>query len=135
MYEITKTFEISAMHSLDLPYESKCSRNHGHNYLVTVYCASEDLNSKGMVVDFAVIEEKILDALDHRNLNDVEGLGFIYTPGDGSCIKYPKNTTAERIAYWIYEQIDKCYRVDVQESEGNVATYTDDTFALSYMKG
>ncbi|MCI8998821.1 MAG: hypothetical protein HFJ95_07500 [Muribaculaceae bacterium] len=36
----------------------------------------------------------------------------------------PFNPTAENIARWICEQIPHCYRVDVQESEGNTASYT-----------
>ena len=38
----------------------------------------------------------------------------------------PFNPTAENIARWICEQIPHCYRVDVQESEGNVASYETD---------
>ena len=30
------------------------------------------------------------------------------------------------MARWICEQIPNCYRVDVQESEGNLASYTID---------
>ena len=33
---------------------------------------------------------------------------------------------AENIAKWIYEQIVTCYKVTVQESEGNIATYEED---------
>ena len=38
----------------------------------------------------------------------------------------PFNPTAENIAKWVCEQIPNCYRVSVQESEGNVATYERD---------
>lgn len=93
---------------LDLSYESKCSNLHGHNWVVTVYCRSVELDENGMVVDFAHIKEKIHEQLDHKLINDVIDV----------------NPTAENIAKWIKEQIgEKCYRVDVQESEGNVATY------------
>jgi len=130
MFKIKKTFEISAEHSLRLPYPSKCSRNHGHNFLLTIYCASDGLDENGMVVDFTEIKKKILDILDHRNLNAIEGLGFV---GSVPCLfskAVRRNPTAERIAYWIYERIEKCYRVDVQESDGNVATYIDDTVRI-----
>jgi len=127
MFEIKKTFEISASHRLNLPYDSPCQRWHGHNYLVTICCRGErDVN--GMVVDFAEVKKKIKDALDHRCLNDVEGLGFdLVVDKNGKGWSITRNPTAENIAYWICMQIKKCYRVDVQESEGNVATYIEDT--------
>lgn len=104
MYRLKKRLEISAAHSLELDYESKCQNLHGHNWIITVYCKSEELNSNGMIVDFSQIKEAI--PLDHINLNEK--------------IKQP---TAENIAKWICERIPFCYRVDVQESEGNIATY------------
>lgn len=110
MYYIEKTFEISASHSLALSYESKCSRVHGHNWIVTVYCRSRELNEDGMVVDFSEVKRLVKCRLDHQNLNDV----------------LPFNPTAENIARWITEQIPTCYKARVQESEGNVAIYEAD---------
>ena len=55
MYYIEKTFEISASHSLTLSYESKCTRLHGHNWIVTVYCRSRELNADGMIVDDSAV--------------------------------------------------------------------------------
>lgn len=107
MYSVKKRMEISASHCLDLSYESKCKNIHGHNWIVTVYCRSEKLNQNGMVVDFTHIKEWIHGALDHQNLNEV--LGF--------------NPTAENIAKWICDNIEHCYKVAVQESEGNEVTY------------
>ena len=43
--------------------------------------------------------------------------------------KYPKVNyigNKEKIAKWICDQIPECYKVSVQESEGNTATYTTD---------
>ena len=37
MYEVIKTLEISAAHKLSLPYESKCTSLHGHNWYITVF--------------------------------------------------------------------------------------------------
>ena len=36
------------------------------------------------------------------------------------------NPTAENIARWCCDQITNCYRVDVQETTGNIATYEKD---------
>lgn len=102
--------EISAAHQLKLSYPSKCENLHGHNWIVTVYCRSKELNSDGMVVDFTQIKNVVNGQLDHKNLNEV--LSF--------------NPTAENMARWICDQIATCYKVEVQESEGNTAVYEKD---------
>ena len=110
MYKIQKRIEISACHHLNLSYESKCQNMHGHNWIITIYCKSKELNKDGMVIDFSHIKTKVQDKLDHKYLNDV----------------LPFNPTSENIAKWICEQIPLCYRVDVEESENNKATYEID---------
>jgi 6-pyruvoyltetrahydropterin/6-carboxytetrahydropterin synthase len=107
MYRVQKTMEVSACHSLQLGYESKCKGLHGHNWTIVLYCQAETLNSDGMVEDFTRIKQSIHDRLDHRHLNEV--LEF--------------NPTAENIARWCVEQVKTAYRCDVQESSGNIATY------------
>ena len=110
MYYVQKRLEISASHRLELDYASKCTNLHGHNWIVTVYCKAAELNKNGMVTDFTHIKEKIMGMLDHACLNDV----------------LPFNPTAENIACWICQNVDNCYRVDVRESEGNIASYEAD---------
>ena len=120
MYEVTKRMEIAGSHSLDLPYESKCSAIHGHNWIVKVTCRSRELTNYGMVIDFTLIKELIHLKLDHKFLNGV--LNF--------------NPTAENIAKWICDKINNyfedeamtatCSRVEVQESEGNTAVYEEE---------
>ena len=107
MYYVKKTLEISAAHRLDLSYESKCSRMHGHNWIVTVECRASELNADGMVTDFTHGKETVLSKLDHMVLNDV----------------LPFNPTAENIARWIVDNVPNAWRCSVQESEGNVAIY------------
>lgn len=110
MYYVTKRLEISASHRLELDYESKCTALHGHNWIVTVHCRARELNANGMVTDFTHIKQAVLDRMDHACLNDV----------------LPFNPTAENIARYICDLVPNCYRVDVQESEGNTASYEQD---------
>ena len=110
MFYIQKRMEISAAHRLNLSYESKCQNLHGHNWHVTIYCKAEELNQDGMVCDFTHIKKAIHEKLDHQYLNDI----------------FPFNPTAENMARWMCEQIPTCYKVSVQESDGNIATYEKD---------
>lgn len=110
MYTVIKRMEISAAHFLKLSYPSKCENFHGHNWIITVYCKSEELNSDGMVIDFSYIKKTVKSKLDHQNLNDI----------------LPFNPTAENIAKWICDQIPVCYKVEVCESESNTAVYEKD---------
>ena len=68
---------------------------------------ARELNEHGMVVDFSDIKRRVSDRLDHQVVNDILGC----------------NPTAENMARWCCEQVPNCYRVDVQETQGNVATY------------
>ena len=110
MYYVCKRLEISAAHSLMLSYDSKCESLHGHNRIVKIYCRSKRLNADGMVTDFTAIKKKISGALDHKNLNEI----------------LPFNPTAENIARWICDNVDNAYRVEVWESEMNMAAYEVD---------
>ena len=110
MFIVKKRMEIAGAHRLNLNYESKCANLHGHNWIVTVWSKSQTLDANGMVIDFTHIKREVQEKLDHKCLNDV----------------VPFNPTAENIAKWVCDQIPNCYRVSVQESEGNVATYERD---------
>lgn len=110
MYTVIKRLEISAAHQLSLSYDSKCCNLHGHNWIITVYCRSKELNADGMVTDFSWIKKVVKDQLDHKVINDV----------------LPLNPTAENIAYWVCSQVPHCFKVEVQESEGNIAIYEKD---------
>ena len=107
MYTVIKRLEISASHRLCLSYESKCTNLHGHNWIITIYCRAKELNEDGMVTDFSHIKRSITEALDHKNLNDV----------------LPFNPTAENIARWLCDRVPHCFKVEVQESEGNIAIF------------
>lgn len=122
MYKVSKRMEIAGAHKLNLDYNSKCKNLHGHNWIITVYCEATELNHNGMVVDFKKVKELVHGKLDHAYVNEV--LPDI-------------NPTAENIAKWACDEINNylstlnnlgdgnavCFKVTVQESEGNVADY------------
>ena len=116
MYKITKKLEVAGAHKLELPYESKCSNLHGHNWIITVELQSDKLTEYGMVMDFTHIKKLIHEPLDHSYINDV-------IPGI--------NPTAENIAKWIADRLTGefdgiyvvCTRVEVEESPNNTAIY------------
>ena len=114
IYCISKTMEISACHNLKLTYESKCTRKHGHNWEVTVYCATNKKNDDGMVIDFKHVKDRIHGYLDHGDLNEL----------------LPFNPTAENIAELIVNEIYCFYKAVVKESYGNVAMAMDDEFHI-----
>ena len=91
MYTVTKRMEVSGAHALRLPYESKCTRLHGHNWIIEVTCRREELDENGMVVDFHHIKD-VVKKLDHQNLNAILSM----------------NPTAENIAKWIHDQVPYC---------------------------
>ena len=108
MYYVKKGIEVSAAHQLKLNYESKCELLHGHNWNINIYLKSKELDENGMVMDFTIIKRKIMEKMDHKNLNEV----------------FDFNPTAENIAYWIKQELgEKCYRVEVEESKDNLAIY------------
>ena len=109
-FSISKRMEIAGSHQLSLDYDSKCRNIHGHNWIIVVYCGANHLNHNGMIIDFKHIKNLIHDRLDHRHIND---------------IITDMNPTAENMAAWILDGADGvCYKVTVQESEGNIACCT-----------
>ena len=71
---------------------------HGHNYEFEVYISAFVLRDDGFVLDFWELDKKIqpiIDDIDHRCLNDIEGL---------------ENPTAEIIARWLLKRIRQAIR-------------------------
>ena len=106
--------DVAGSHQLSLPYSSKCSRLHGHNWTITVFLASTEVNESGMVTDYSTIKKAIHGYLDHGNLNEL----------------LPFNPTAENIAAWVVTQFTNCYKCIVKESDGNIAQAYDDHFPI-----
>ena len=107
MFRVKKTMELSASHRISFAGGTQVEPLHGHNWKITVYCVAEELDADGMVVDFCDIEKRICGYLDHGDLNAL----------------LPFNPTTENLARWICEQIPQCYKVEVEESPGNEASY------------
>lgn len=112
MYFLTKRIEVSFAHKLSLTYGSKCTNLHGHNAIITIYCQAQELDENGMVTDFSHIKKLVQDKLDHQCLNDV----------------FDFNPTAENISRWIADNTPNCYKVTLQESEGNIGGYVKPGF-------
>jgi 6-pyruvoyltetrahydropterin/6-carboxytetrahydropterin synthase len=92
--ELYKEFTFEAAHLLpNVPEGHKCRRLHGHSFQVRVTVAGPVDPHTGWVMDFGTIKAgcaEVHDALDHRYLNDIEGL---------------ENPTSERVAEWIWNRL------------------------------
>ena len=92
--EIFREFTFEAAHRLpNVPEGHKCARLHGHSFAVTVHVTGPVEARTGWVMDFADVKDSfspLLDALDHRYLNEIEGL---------------ENPTSETLARWIWERL------------------------------
>lgn len=125
MYIVSKTTEIHAAHKLSLPYESKCVCLHGHSYKITVWCASNTLNSENMVLDYNVIKGAV-NRFDHTYLNDE-------IPSDWG------NTTTEMLCHYLAKSIPFTIKVEAWESSNNRCIYINEMHpefdTLKYMLG
>lgn len=92
--EIHREFGFESAHSLpNVPEGHKCARLHGHSFRVRVTVAGPVGDRTGWVMDFADLKAAVqptIDALDHRLLNDIDGL---------------ENPTSEMLARWIWDRI------------------------------
>lgn len=92
--DIFKQFTIEAAHRLPhVPAGHKCGRLHGHSFRIEIHVAGDPDPDTGWVMDYADIKATfapLFDQLDHRYLNEVEGL---------------ENPTSERLARWIWQRL------------------------------
>ncbi len=114
IYCISKKLDVAGSHQLKLSYDSKCSQLHGHNWMITVFLASTEVDENGMILDFTHVKKAIHGYLDHGNFNEL----------------LPFNPTAENIAAWVVNQFPQCYKAIVEESFGNVAQAYDENFPI-----
>lgn len=75
---IVKSMSFDAAHFLDHDPDARpYARLHGHSFTMEVVIEGEPQPETGWVVDFGEVDEalkELHDALDHRLLNEVEGL-------------------------------------------------------------
>lgn len=106
MHTIRKTIHMCYGHRL-MDYDGKCAHPHGHNGVVEVELAAEDLDRLGMVCDFTEVKDRIRDfidqELDHRMLlrEDDPLVGALEGIGEKPFIM-KENPTAENIARLIF---------------------------------
>ena len=107
MFQVSREIDFCYGHRL-LNYEGKCRNLHGHNGRAVITIESEQLDHRGMVLDFSdikkVVSTWIDDHLDHRMIlhRDDPAVPFLKD------LKEPlhlieTNPTAENIARLIYE--------------------------------
>ncbi|MDR0374864.1 MAG: 6-carboxytetrahydropterin synthase QueD [Treponema sp.] len=122
MYAGRVEAEFAAAHFLS-DYHGKCENLHGHNYRVRLYVRGGTLDSGGMLADFASLKQCLkaaLAPLDHTNLNDMA--------------VFMRNPSAERLAHYIFEQVEQTlpaynissellHAVEVFETPVNMARY------------
>jgi len=89
-----KDFSFEAAHRLpNVPEGHKCARLHGHSFLVRVTVNGPVGEQTGWVMDFADLKtafQPLHDRLDHRYLNEIQGL---------------ENPTSEILARWIWREL------------------------------
>jgi 6-pyruvoyltetrahydropterin/6-carboxytetrahydropterin synthase len=134
MLYITRRERFSAAHRMYKPEWSdeenekvfgKCSNPnwHGHNYVLYVTVKGELKNDTGFVINMnslkKIIKEKIIDKVDHKNLNlDVDFMK-------------EKVTTTENLAIAIWDELRlpveaegaHLHRVRIEETENNLIDY------------
>src|SRR5690606_21613584 len=107
---------FEAAHRLPhVPEGHKCARLHGHAFRAEIHVTGPLDPERGWVMDFAHVRaaaEPVRDALDHRYLNEVEGL---------------ETPTSEVIAEWIWARLAPALpglsRVVVRETCTSGASY------------
>ncbi|AKJ26733.1 6-pyruvoyl trahydropterin synthase family protein [Caldimonas brevitalea] len=77
-YELTQRFFFEAAHTLERKVDAEPSRRiHGHTYFAEVAVRGAPQADTGMVMDLGHLRraiDPVRDALDHRLLDEVEGL-------------------------------------------------------------
>ena len=107
MFRVTREIDFCYGHRL-LNYEGKCKYLHGHNGRAVITIESEDLDHRGMVLDFSdiknVVSGWIDQQLDHRMIlnQDDPAVDSLKKLGEPLYL-IETNPTAETIAKLIFD--------------------------------
>jgi 6-pyruvoyltetrahydropterin/6-carboxytetrahydropterin synthase len=94
MFEVSVEETFSAGHALR-GYKGKCENPHGHNYRVQVTLEGPQLDSIGLLIDFAELKRVVrgvIQRLDHQFINDLEPFTTV-------------NPSAENMAKYFYDEV------------------------------
>ncbi|MGV8056462.1 MAG: 6-carboxytetrahydropterin synthase QueD [Smithellaceae bacterium] len=114
--EIFKVFHVDAAHRLsNVSSGHKCANLHGHSFRIEIHVCGPVDPLLGWVVDFADIAkafQPLHNQLDHKYLNDIEGLN---------------NPTSENLAKWLWQHLQTALpqlnKIVVQESTESGCIY------------
>ena len=107
MFQVTQQIEFCYGHRL-LNYDGKCKHLHGHNGKAVIVLEAEQLDSRGMLVDFSDIKRSVRtwidEQLDHRMIlcESDPAVPFLKQQGEPLFL-LPENPTAENIAKLIFD--------------------------------
>jgi 6-pyruvoyltetrahydropterin/6-carboxytetrahydropterin synthase len=121
MHTIFKDFSFAAAHAIR-GHTGGCQNLHGHNYRVRVHLRARRLDELGMVLDFAdlkAIMQEVVGPFDHHVLNEVP-------PFD------ERNTTAELIAQYVFEEVAKRLAGEPRIAVARVEVWENDTSCAAY---
>lgn len=92
--ELVREYRFEAAHMLPrVPDGHRCKRLHGHSYKVEIAVAGPVDEETGWLIDFYDMDAAVtplIDALDHRTLNDLPELD---------------NPTCERLCAWLWTRL------------------------------
>jgi 6-pyruvoyltetrahydropterin/6-carboxytetrahydropterin synthase len=92
--ELSREYRFEAAHHLPkVPVGHRCSRLHGHSYRIEIFVRGLVDEESGWLIDFYDLDravQPLVDALDHRLLNEIEGL---------------QNPTCEHLCSWIWRRL------------------------------
>ena len=133
MFRVTREIDFCYGHRL-LNYEGKCRYLHGHNGRAVISIEGDNLDNRGMIVDFADIKRTVStwidENLDHRMLLHREDpvVPILQEMGEPLWL-LDENPTAENIAKLIYTESNSLgvpiVEVRLWETPRCYATYSE----------
>lgn len=116
MHELSRRFRFESAHRLPhVPPGHKCARLHGHSFRCDILVRGPLDPVLGWVLDFGAVKaavQPIVEQLDHRYLNEIEGL---------------ENPTSEVLSAWIWHRVAArlpgLYAVRILETCNSACTY------------